>query len=371
MIKSKYNLILALILLTIAPSLANDGSILKKEFTRQIKETFPISNDGLLGIQNKYGNISITTSDRNNVEISVLIKVKSNSESKGKKYFDGIDISFENSPTKVMAKTVLPDEENDSWFSLWPNNKNVDIEIHYAISAPKDINIDLIDKYGNISISEITGTANIENKYGDVNIETIGNDLQMDLGYGNASISNMNDATLLIKYSKVKVGKGKRVAVESKYSTLSFENIATLKSLTKYDNYKISNASHISNEGKYDTWNIGQIGEINIDSKYTDIVVNELGTKASFNTSYGGVKIDKVINLVNIDIHAKYTDYTIGIDCGFDLVFDGDYADIDLPTDAIKNHYEKDGSDLYVKASRDGGSGKIRADIEYGKLRLR
>ena len=83
MTKLTYKLFLFL-LVGFSVSVHASEPVFKKEFTREIHETFNVSSGVSLGVQNKYGDISIETWDKNQIQIDVLIKVKSsNSEKSG------------------------------------------------------------------------------------------------------------------------------------------------------------------------------------------------------------------------------------------------------------------------------------------------
>ena len=81
--------------------------ITKKQFTKTIEESFPISKDGVVAIANKYGNIDMHTWDKNEVKFKVNIIVNATSESVAKDVFERIEVSFNNSNSRVEAVTEI------------------------------------------------------------------------------------------------------------------------------------------------------------------------------------------------------------------------------------------------------------------------
>ena len=196
MTKLTYKLTVIL-LLGFACALHASEPTFKNELTREVHESFNVSPGAKLGIQNKHGDINITTWDRNQIQIDVLIKVKTSDSEKGQKFLNAIKIDFESSSSKVRAKTIYPEQENNSWWSGWfGNNRNLDYEVHYTIQAPEQISTTLINKYGNISQKSIDGDSDVTNKYGDIFYENVSGDLSLTLGYGKAKIGEVENSTM-------------------------------------------------------------------------------------------------------------------------------------------------------------------------------
>lgn len=346
--------------------------IFKKEMTREVHETFDVSPGVKLGVQNKHGNIKISTWNRDQIQIDVLIKVKTSNSDKGQTFLDAIDIDFESSSSKVRAKTVLPDQENQSWWSSWfGNNKNLDYEVHYTIQAPQKMTTVLINKYGNITQSSIDGSSDITNKYGDIFLEDVTGDFSMTLGYGKAMVGDVGNANLEVKYSDVQLLTAENMEISSKYSDYKIKRCKRIVLYSKYDSYMIESVGSIKNDGKYDSFKIGTIDDFSIDTKYTSVSINQLNNSGKFDTKYGSVDVKSTGNyLEEINIHSKYTSYSFNIEGDFDLDFDGSKTDLHVSKPYEKYQYDKDGSDLKVKAYRGskGRGAQIKAYMSYGGL---
>ena len=372
MTKLTYKLTLILLLVGLSISLHATEPIFKKEFTREVHESFDVSPGARLAIQNKHGDISITTWNKNKVQIDVLIKVKASNSEKGKTFLNDIEIAFSSSSSKVSAVTNYPDNENNSWWSGWfSNNRNLDYEVHYTIHAPEQINTTLINKYGNINQESIDGDSDVTNKYGDIIYNNVSGSLDLTLGYGKAVIGEVRNSKMQIKYSSLRLVSAEELEITTKYSNVKIKQCENLISYTKYDDYVIESLGSLRNDGKYDEFTIGTIDAINIDTKYSDIKIKTLNQEALFDTKYGSVNIKSTSNgLEKINIQSKYTGYKFNIDGDFHLIFDGSHSDLHVNEPYEKYHSKKDGSDLKLKAfrgSKEGGA-KISAYMRYGGL---
>ncbi|MFT4534296.1 MAG: hypothetical protein ACI9P5_001654 [Saprospiraceae bacterium] len=169
MTKWKYKISALLLLLLFGSGIVRANSLSKKQLIKEIHQSFDVDSDAILGVHNRYGNIKITTWNKNTVDVDVLIKVKTASKSKGQTFLEDISIDFSHSRSKVGMKTVYPDQENSSWWSSWwSNSNNIDFEVHYTIKVPKGISTNLVNKYGSISQASIGGSSDVTNKFGDI-----------------------------------------------------------------------------------------------------------------------------------------------------------------------------------------------------------
>ena len=361
-----------ILLIGLSMSLHATEPVFKKEFTREVHESFDVSLGAKLGIQNKHGDISITTWDKNEIQIDVLIKVKANNAEKGQNFLNAIEIDFSSSSSKVIAKTIFPDQENNSWWSGWfKNSKNLDYEVHYTIQAPEQISTTLINKYGNIVQGNIDGDSDVTNKYGNIICKNVSGDLDLNLGYGKATIGEIGNSKMQIKYSSLKLLSAQDLEINTKYSNVKIKQCKSMVSQSKYDDFVIESLGTLKNSGKYDEFAIASIDVIDIDTKYTDISINSLNHKARFETKYGNVDIESTANgLEKIIIQSKYTGYKFSIDGDFHLNFDGSHTGLHMKQPYEKYQSEKDGSDLKIMAfrgSKEGGA-KISAIMRYGGL---
>ena len=371
MTRLKFNLLFLSILAVSISAFAGEP-LIKKELTRELTETFDVSSGVNFGVHNKYGDINITTWNKNQIQVDVLMKVKSSNTEKAQKFLDGIKIDFQSSSSKVTAKTVYPDQKNNSWWSNWfGNGKNIDYEVHYTIHAPADMNTSLINKYGNISQTSIDGNCSVTNKYGDIFFEDVADDLTLNLGYGKATIGKVGNATFEVKYSSIKIDEARDMTIATKYSKIKINQCARVTAQTKYDNYEIGNMVSLQYKGKYDDFKIGTIEDISVDTKYTDIRINTLHNQGIFDTGYGSVVVRETgQRLKRIAISSKYTKYGFVIPGDFHLTFDGSHSNLHINKPYEKYVYDKDGSDLKVKAyrgSKEGGT-EITAKMKYGGL---
>ena len=355
-----------------ADMIASPGA--KKQLIKEVHESFEVNFDALLGVQNKYGDITITTWDQNTIDVDILIKVKTSDKSRGQTFLEGINIDFSSSRSKVGMETTYPDQENSSWWSSWwSNSDNLDFEVHYTIKAPEGISTKLYNKYGTISQASIEGSSHVVNKFGDIYLNNVGGDVSLNLGYGKAKITRAKNVNVEIKNSTLSIVECLDISITSKYSDFIFGTCGDMSLDSKFDEFIIESAGVIENEGKFDDFKIGEAEGLIIETKNTTVAIKRLNKICKVETKYGSVNINSTgPNLELISLESKHTEYNIGVDSDFRLMFLGEHSNLSIDGPYEKDQYVEDGSDLNVKAHRGSNNAnlKISAELRYGSLKI-
>jgi len=341
-----------------------------QEFKRTITEEFEIKSGGTIDISNKYGNVDIQTSDDNKVSFVIEVIVETKDEDRARDIMNRINIAFNNSSTKVEAVTKLY-WKNSRW-----RKKNESYKINYTVMMPKDVDLELYNKYGDISVTSIEGDAEIELHYGNGYLQDIGEDLEAEISYVSSfEAGNIDgDFNLDASYSHFTVGNiGGDGDIGSKYSDVTIEEIADLTVESNYDEYYINTVGEIDINGKYDDFHIEHCGFFEIDAKYTDVKINTLARGGDFYTGYGSVRIKNLHqDFKQLEIESEYTGYGIGLQGGAKISLASKYTDLDVPSDTEISYRDRDGSRLSLKAHyKDANAGSLIAEMRYGSLKLK
>ncbi len=131
--KSIYKITLLFLIFPLIASATIDEK--KHEKSKTIKKECKVNADAKISIDNKYGNLNITTWDKNQVEIEVTITVKGDDLDSVEDKLSSINVDFEISSSLVYAKTKF-DKSRNSW-SLWKKSNQISYQINYNIKMPK------------------------------------------------------------------------------------------------------------------------------------------------------------------------------------------------------------------------------------------
>ncbi len=371
----KIGFILSLFAFTLINIPANADSLDGvQDFTKTIKKEFPINPNGIIALSNRYGRIEVKTWDRDRVKIDVTIVVKARSESDAQEVFNRIGVDFTNSDSYVKAETTIESSRTNWW--NWRISTKSEFQINYEVFMPGSCGLDLSNKYGNSTVAEIRGKANVSVKYGDILMKGVGGNLNIMLGYGNGTIVKTNDVSADISYSRITFNAAKDVLLSSKYSKVNIENADDIRTESSYDQLNFLKARKVNVSSRYGNITLGTVENMSVSAKYTDYKIEELAGSGDFDLQYGGLSLTKLVRgFSSLNLVGKYSDFKIGVDPGASYTLDAvsSYAGITYPT-GLKVSYEKDKNTSKEVKGTFGGSGSrgiIKASVNYGGLKIR
>ena len=131
-------------------------------------EVFNLNSGGTIRLENVNGNITITTWDRNEVEVVAVKKTKGSGDA-AQKRLDEVTIEFEEDDDQLSITTIYPK-------SL--RNRSGSVSIAYTIKAPVNANLDLLNTNGKIQVTGVKGTVAAKTTNGKITLEGIRGALQ-------------------------------------------------------------------------------------------------------------------------------------------------------------------------------------------------
>ncbi|PCH76013.1 MAG: hypothetical protein COB98_07455 [Flavobacteriaceae bacterium] len=267
--------------------------------SKNIHKTFTISKQGSLNLTNKYGNINITTWDKNSIEIEVYIETNGNDEQKVIDRLKNITIDFDNSPSSVSAKTNIRKSGYSGW-SLFSNNHCIGMKINYTVKMPVTNLLKVNNDYGNISIDKLLGKAIIHCDYGKLfigELHHLDNDIRLNYN-GKSTIEYLKGGT-----------------INSDYSTIEIEESETIRITADYSHIQIGTAKKLKYQCDYGDLKVDQVGIITGSSDYFHVKINELSDTANLNSEYGSVKIGTILSGFSlVKISSDYGNIKLGIE---------------------------------------------------------
>ncbi|MFY9151470.1 MAG: hypothetical protein WAO52_05615 [Prolixibacteraceae bacterium] len=342
--KSKFKITIALLVLsTLLVSAAG------ADYTKQYKKSWTKSSVSSLKITNKFGEVKINDTGGDSVSIKVLITIDNQSSSKAKELMDKIHIDFQKSGNLVIAETTIEDKFNS----------NGSFSIDYLVNIPKDRDLDITNRYGNVVLNDLDAKGTFNVSYGSMSAGNLkspaGNPIAIVINYGKADLESVNDAKMEFKYSKLFVGEIDKLIMDSKYCTVNIDEI-----------------SAITLTSKYDAVNIDNLGKLKSESRYTNYKIGNLSGSLDLNTGYGSVQINQVESqFEKIAITNSYGGINIGMNgLNYKLIADCDYCDVKYPTERYKGNKIKESHRFSLDGQVGHGGGTVSITSRYGGVKL-
>lgn len=342
--KSKFKLTIALLFLsTMLVSAAG------AEYTKNIRKAWAKSSVSALKVTNKFGEVKINDLGGDSVTIKVVITIENPSGSKAKELMNMIEIDFEKSDGLVIAETSIEDNFKSKQ----------SFTIDYQINIPKDRDLDITNRYGNVIVNELQAKGTLNISYGNLTAGNLkapsGSHINIVINYGRADIEAINDANMEFKYSKLYAGEIAQLVLDTKYSTVNLHKIKNLKL-----------------DSKYDGINIDEVDNMKSISRYTNYKIGLLNQSFDLDTGYGSVRISKVdTKFDKIQIANSYGGINIGLnELNYKLKAECSYCEVNYPSERYKGNKIKDGQHFSLDGNIGSGGGSVSINSRYGGVKL-
>ncbi len=314
-----------------------------------------------LDISNKYGDVTVETSDQNQVTIDVKVTVELPNREKAEKLLSYIDVQFSEGQDLISAKTVIDEKFN---FTGWGDSRKFSIK--YNIKMPAGLNFTMSNRYGNTELEELTGLVNLNIKYGNLTAEALtrGNEKplsHLSLAYGKASITTAGWLDIQVRYSgNLEIGKSQALLLDSRYSRMQLGETSSLVGTSKYDNLKIEN-----------------INNLVLDAGYSDVVVETLNKKLKFDGGYGGLTVEEIpAGFESIETDTRYIGVKLGIDSNASYNLDAklSYGDLKFNEDNFQNQkriiQNNSNETAGIVGKESSPTAMVKVIASYGSVRL-
>jgi hypothetical protein len=167
----------------------------REEVTRDFRKTAPLSGGRSFRMEHSQGSISIHTQAKGEVDIHATIKCSANTAANARSWCDRIKIAVEESSSGVWMRTEYPQGDFlDHW-------RNFSYSVAYDITMPETAPLEVNNRFGGVSVSDLHAPATINNGNGRVyftggrgrqRIENSFGDVEVTHNDGDVTIVNTN-----------------------------------------------------------------------------------------------------------------------------------------------------------------------------------
>ena len=277
----KFRLLLILFLVfSLAKSFAADGKYKK---IKVVKQSFDVSMQSSVHIENSYGNVNVSTWQQNNVEVEVKIEVTGDHKEDLDERLNEIQIKLFQENGDVFGKTDL---ENVSSYSTWSwitlfgrkKTKGVSFKINYFVKMPVDNQLFIDNEYGNIYIDVLNGSLDLKADYGKFDIGELNagqNRIQVDY-FSSSNLDFIKNGTIEADYSKIDINNAYFLDIKADYTKINIGKVRKLYFSNDYGSIRVDDAMWVEGEGDYQTRYFANINYLDFKGDYGSIKIETL-----------------------------------------------------------------------------------------------
>jgi len=192
--------IFTLITLALVPLLvqaANGDNIEKK---RTITKSYNVTNADKLSIENSFGNVSITTWDKNEIEVLVEIGVHAATEDKAQHMLDEINVTNNQGGHDINFKTSINGMGNGKKNKGY-DGKERQFYVDYRVNMPSGNPLRIENSFGKILMPDFAGNASLTSKFGELTTGNLTDAKLVHVEFGNVATGKLTNAELVFKFN--------------------------------------------------------------------------------------------------------------------------------------------------------------------------
>ena len=351
-------------LLLISSIAAGGQSVSEK---RTFTKSMPASKGTRLEVRNKYGDVQVTSWNRDSVYIMAEVEAFAPNRSRLYKMFDGIRIDMEEAGPVLTAETRFDQSIAmllESFKDLTKNiiDYNSKVKINYFINAPVFIDIKVDNQFGDVLMENNTGEVSVNLSNGSFKANRLNTLRDLTMTFGKAEITAASEAKMNVTFSEV---------IIDDVSGLDINSTST--------KFNIKKAGKINVESRRDKFFLGNAEELTGTSYFTDYKAEQLEKGADITVKYGSLDIFSVpARFEKIDIRSTYTDITIEFEPSASYAFEIRHTNafVAIPDRNSRSKKEEINSDrkeylLTGTVGNNPGSRMVRIEATRGNIYLK
>ncbi|WP_338759806.1 hypothetical protein WAF17_12350 [Bernardetia sp. ABR2-2B] len=334
-----------------------EGKNPKEEKQKVVKATFKVSEKHLLSISNKYGNVNFKNHDKNEVSVQVTILAWARSDKEAQRMLDRIEIDQDSDSEDRTVSFETEIEESREGHNY---NQGEGFEINYEIKIPKNLNVDVENKFGSVTLSDLNGKLNLQLKHGNFNAHNLtGMRHSISVEFGNLSINEVGSADIEVAHGSINIDKSSTdLNVDSKHSNIRIDEANLLEINAKHGNMRIGTVSKVTGENKF-----GQIE------------IRKVLKSAVLNLKHGSCQIERIVKgFDRIEVENAHGGIELRFDSDAKFQFETrtEHGSIrnSMPNTTIQRQEDDDHDKILEGKTNGGGSGKVRVTNQHGSIRL-
>ena len=300
--------------------------LLAQNREKQIRKTFPLSSDGQVKIENKFGSVEFNTWEKNEVNIVVEMTVKNGSDERAAAFLNDIEIVFEHNPESVSAITKLPSGSKQWFRNIFSfGKKNLNYAINYTIQFPKTAGVNVSNEFGDILIDTLQGQATIDCEFGNLEAEALlhkNNVVELEFS-SKSFINQWNGGKIKAAFSDLVVEKAQAIELTAEHTKTTLGQINSLIMDLEYGNLAVEQAVD-SLQGK---------------AEFLNARIEKVTHHSNLRTEFGKLRINEIGPITKeFILRTEFTGVRLGLHPAWAFVYDFTSSFTTINSDIELNH---------------------------------
>ncbi|APQ18917.1 hypothetical protein A9200_05260 [Maribacter hydrothermalis] len=262
-------------------------AIAQEKVSKETTKTYPFNNTGELHLENKYGNINIYGWTKEEVSITINITVTDKKKEDANDLLKRINPAIRRSD-KFISVNYEISEKNSGFFSNLFEKANPfdfdrsNIQIDYIVYLPKKVELEIVNKFGDVFIEDWVGILKADVQHGDMWMNDNLNKADINIKYGKLRAKNINYANLDISNGGLDMDHANTIRLNSNGSNIDVLQAESLELYSNKDELEINEIGTLYGNLKFSKLRIHQLKkDVDLNLKISDILIESITTASS------------------------------------------------------------------------------------------
>lgn len=299
--------------------------------SKQIKKGFKVEKSTIVDINNKYGDVTIETWDKDSVLVQIDYTISEKNYERLKNRTDQLNFELLRSGHYIVVNTIIGSSSNllmgeIKRFKETIGMNEAQVQINIKVQIPDNLDLRIKNKFGNVFVEDYQGDITIDMANGRLKAHDLSGYTNLKISFGDAIINSIDSGHLEVYYSEMNLVYGRKLRVTSKTSNITITEVKQMLVNSSRDDYRIR-----------------MISDFETQASWTDFSINEFILKSDIRMNYGDLTIERIRPSVDqIIIDARSTKINLFFDKEADVNFDIiTNRDMSLPLDATVDSTER------------------------------
>lgn len=236
----------------------------QSERSKQWDKSYGLPATGTVQIENKYGNVSINGWDKEELKVSVSMTVTHKKDENAKKLLDRIQPKVTQAGDFIRISSEIA-ERSSSIFSRYFNKANPfdfdksNIQIDYEIYLPKNAELNIINKFGDVIIGAWKGDLDANVQHGDLWVNDEIATAKIDMRFGKLNCGNLGYGNIKMSNGSIDIDHAQKLKIISNGSEIKLDEVTTLELYSNKDEVDLENVGSLRGDFKFSNANISTV----------------------------------------------------------------------------------------------------------------
>lgn len=327
------------------------------------RKTFQKKDGMYLNVTNKFGDISVLSSEEDSITICATVTIKQNNKELSEKSIGLIKIAVNKLADTISVKTGF----DEKFFSAPYRNGRTGFSVDYVINLPENSNLTIINSFGDVILDEFSGIIDVKISNGDFSAEKLsrGNTKpvsSLSFEHGKAVIEEANWLSISAKSCQsVIVEKARALLLNTEFSKLTLDDISSIVCDSRSDVYEINSVRNFIG--------ISTLSEFRIDN---------LSVQLQAKTDFGSMTltdVQKDFSLIDISSSKTpvYLEFQGGASYKVDMTLINSLLDFPFEENRLVNKTTTGNTTIISGTAGNNKDSKslLKVKLDLGKLEIR